>query len=136
VGLIARNAESAGISTLCMSSALDITQSVNPPRAAFLDYPLGHTAGPPERPELQTAILDEALRGFTDFHKPGMVKTLPFAWPNQPDWKAGPGMIGDQRTERFDAPQYQSEDDLIRFEKNDLSALAGCGCPECSAGVA
>ena len=38
VGLIARNAEAAGIPTLSMGSALDIMQAVNPPRAAFLDF--------------------------------------------------------------------------------------------------
>jgi hypothetical protein len=136
VGLIARDAESAGISTVCMSSAIDITRSVNPPRAVFLDYPLGHTAGPPGRPDLQVAILEEALRGLTDFREPGMVRELPFVWPDNPDWKSGSDMLKDQRTERAEVPQFQSEEDRIRFEKHDLSALAGCGCPECSAGVA
>ena len=44
-----------------MSSALDITQSVHPPRAVFLDYPLGHTTGKPHEPALQRDILLQAL---------------------------------------------------------------------------
>jgi len=64
VGLVARSAEAAGIPTLCLASALDITRAVNPPRAAFLDFPLGHTAGKPGDPELQRAILADALSSF------------------------------------------------------------------------
>ena len=63
-----------------MTSALDITQAVYPPRAAFLDYPLGHTTGKPHQPALQREILLEALAGFSDLAAPGSVKTLPFKW--------------------------------------------------------
>jgi hypothetical protein len=28
-----------------MASALDVIKAVKPPRAAFLDFPLGHTTG-------------------------------------------------------------------------------------------
>lgn len=133
MGLIARNAEAAGISTLCMGSALDIIQSVNPPRAVFLDYPLGHTAGPPCRPEMQREIMQAALDAFSDLQTPGMVKILPFAWPDHPDWKSSDDMRRDQRTPRTEAPQYQNGDDRMRAEKSDLSALMVCGCGECRA---
>ncbi|HCG69701.1 MAG TPA: glycine reductase, partial [Gammaproteobacteria bacterium] len=45
VGLIARALEAAGIATICLSSARSITESVGAPRAVYLDYPLGQTAG-------------------------------------------------------------------------------------------
>jgi hypothetical protein len=116
-----------------MSSALDITQSVNPPRAVFLDYPLGHTAGPPNRPDIQIKILQDALKAFSDIQTPGTVRSLPFAWPDNPDWKNAHDMLKDERTERIDVSQYQNEEDRMRAEKRDLSALAVCGCPECMA---
>ncbi len=78
-GLIARELEAAGIPTLCMTSALDNTRSVNPPRAAFLDYPLGHTTGKPNDADLQRRIMREALAGFESMTMPGSVKMLPFA---------------------------------------------------------
>jgi len=131
VGLIARNAEAAGISTVCMSSALDITQSVNPPRAVFLDYPLGHTAGPPGRPDIQEEILMNALDALAGITVPGTVKRLSFLWPDNPDWKNAHGMLKDERTERLDTLQYQNEEDRIRAEKGDRSALSVCGCPNC-----
>ena len=37
--------EAAGISTVSMSNARSITAAANPPRAVYLDYPLGQTAG-------------------------------------------------------------------------------------------
>jgi len=126
VGLIARHAEAAGISTLCMSSALDITQAVNPPRAAFLDYPLGHTTGKPHAPELQREILVQALEGFTSLATPGSVKILPFHWSEDDPWKRTAMMDGDSRVPRSDSPQYQNDEDRRRAEVNNPEACAIC----------
>jgi len=126
VGLIARHAEAAGISTLCMSSALDITQAVNPPRAAFLDYPLGHTTGKPHAPELQREILVQALEGFTSLTTPGAVKILPFRWSEDDPWKRTAMLDGDTRVPRDDTPQYQNDEDRRRAEVNNPEA-----CPVC-----
>ena len=126
MGLIARQVEAAGISTLCMSSALDITRSVNPPRAAFLDYPLGHTTGKPHQPELQRDILIEALNGFTELTIPGSIKILPFRWSEDDAWKEAAQRGKDDRLPRYDTPQYQTEEDRRRAEANHPEAcLAG-----------
>jgi hypothetical protein len=47
-----------------MSSAWDVTFSVRPPRAVFLDFPLNHQTGKADEPELQRRILLDALRAF------------------------------------------------------------------------
>lgn len=94
-----------------MTSALDITEAVNPPRAAFLDYPLGHTTGKPDEPELQRRILVEALEAFESLTEPGSVKMLPFRWSRADDWKIEVERGTDLRRHRSDAPQYQSERD-------------------------
>ncbi len=124
VGLLARHAEAVGMSTLCMTSALDITQAVNPPRAAFLDYPLGHTAGKPHQPALQRQILLEALAGFGDL-TPGSVKTLPFKWSEDPSWQETAQRGPDDRRPRYDTPQYQYEEDRDRAEAHDSAAHPG-----------
>jgi len=126
VGLIARHAEAAGISTLCMSSALDITQAVNPPRAAFLDYPLGHTTGKAHKPGLQREILVQALEGFTALATPGSVKILPFRWSEDDPWKRTAMVDGDSRVPRSDTPQYQNEEDRRRAEGDNPEACAVC----------
>ena len=126
VGLIARHAEAAGIPTLSMTSALDITRAVNPPRAAFLDYPLGHTTGKLHEPELQREILVQALDGFTSLTTPGSIKTLPFRWSEDDAWKRMAMMEGDTRIPRHDTPQYQTEEDRIRAEQNNPEACLVC----------
>jgi hypothetical protein len=108
-----------------MSSALDITRAVNPPRAAFLDYPLGHTTGKPHQPELQREILVQALASFTSMTIPGSVKILPFRWGDE-DWKRTAMMDGDTRTPRHDTPQYQNEEDRLRAATNNPEACAVC----------
>ena len=107
-----------------MTSALDITHSVNPPRAAFLDYPLGHTTGKPGEPGLQRAILFEALKAFESLSEPGTVKRLPFRWSEDEEWKRTAMAGGDERRPRYDTPQYQNEDDRRRAE--DALACATC----------
>jgi hypothetical protein len=136
VGLIAREIEARGIPTLSLTSALSITRAVNPPRAAFVDYPLGHTAGKPHRPRLQRQLLLDALATFAALDAPGGVVTLPYEWDEDPSWKdrvmrpdpgAGDGGGADDRSARHDTPQYQMEEDQRRAE----AALAAGGCETC-----
>jgi hypothetical protein len=103
--------EAAGMSTLSMSSALDITEAVWPPRAAFLDFPLGHTAGKAGDAELQLAVVRAALGAFERLDAPGLVEHLPFRWSEDDDWKESAMRGGDDRQPRLETPQYQHEDD-------------------------
>jgi len=109
-----------------MGSALDIIKAGNPPRTAFLDYPLGHTTGKPHQPELQREILAQALEGFTSMTVPGSVKMLPFRWSDEDEWKPTAMMNGDSRTPRHDTPQYQTDEDRCRAAENNPEA-----CPVC-----
>ena len=103
-----------------MASALDIMQAANPPRIAFLDYPLGHTAGKPDEPELQRDILTQALAGLTSLSSSGTV-ALPFKWTEDEVWKETAERGADQRLPRRDTPQYQSDEDRRLAEANDPS---------------
>src|SRR3546814_6957411 len=60
MALVARHLEAAGLPTLCIVSARDIVEAVDPPRAVFVDYPLGHTAG--TRSEEHTSELQSLMR--------------------------------------------------------------------------
>lgn len=126
MGLIARHVEAAGIPTLCMGSAIDILKAGNPPRAAFLDFPLGHTTGKPHEPELQREILVQALNAFNTITEPGLIKTLPFRWSEADEWKKTAMTEGDARTPRHDTPQYQTEEDRTRAEANTAQACVVC----------
>jgi D-proline reductase (dithiol) PrdB len=80
VGLIARAIEEAGIPTVSISSALDITTLVKPSRTFFVNYPLGHTAGKPFNKQNQMEILKKVLGEAKDISEPGTIVELPYQW--------------------------------------------------------
>jgi hypothetical protein len=139
VGLIAREIERAGVPTLAMTSAWDITAAVNPPRALYLDFPLGHTTGKPGDRALQRAIVTDALRAFERLREPGTIEALPYEWAADDAWKDrvmrprdgaaadDADAYEDDRVERFDTPQYQCERDRELAE----AALAEGRCETC-----
>ena len=92
-----------------MTSSWAITASANPPRAAFLDYPLGHTAGRPNDLDEQIDIATRALGLIETASAPGLIEPLPHQWPSA--WKAKARELSDKRTERFDTPQYERPGD-------------------------
>ena len=116
---------------MCLSSALSITRAVRPPRASFVDFPLGHTNGRPHALDEQIALMSEALKGFEEMTHSGDIKTLPFEWQPDHGWKDavmrpaapdGAGADSDFRLPRLDTPQYQFESD---------AEAADSGCPTC-----
>ena len=71
-----------------MTSALDITQAVKPPRSVFVNFPLGHQTGKPNQPDLQRQIVRDALAAFETIQRPGEIVTLPYIWdPNDRSWE-------------------------------------------------
>ncbi len=80
MGLLARAIEEAGIPTISLSSALDITSFVRPPRAVFVNFPLGHQAGKPFDPEGQTRIILDALHVLKTATTPGTLVQLQYKW--------------------------------------------------------
>lgn len=87
MGLIARAVEASGIPTISMTSALDITESVKPPRSVFVNFPLGHQTGRPGQPDLQRAIIRDAFRALETITEPGTVVTLPYVWDSDSAWE-------------------------------------------------
>lgn len=72
--------EEAGLPTVSMSSALDITTLVKPPRALFVNFPLGHQCGKPDDPAGQRTILREVLRLLETATKGGTLLHVPVHW--------------------------------------------------------
>ena len=77
---MARHFEEADLSTVSMSSALDITSLVKPPRAVFVNFFLGHQCGKPDDPTGQRAIVREALRLLETVTEGGTLLRLPVRW--------------------------------------------------------
>jgi len=113
VCLLARHFEANGLPTLILGSALDILQAGKPPRAKFLDYPLGFESGRSFDKENQLAVVTAAVKGFDTMTSAG-VEPLDFTWDD--GWRmieernrhsAG----ADQRSPRDTTPRYQTERD-------------------------
>jgi hypothetical protein len=113
VSLVARHLEANGIPTMCIGSAIDILEAGRPPRAVFLDYPLGHTAGKAFDEADQDGIVLAALRGLETFTSPGQLETLPNRWDADGAWQqaAASSDGGDTRQARDETPQFQSAGD-------------------------
>lgn len=86
MGLVARVLEREGIPTVSLTSALDITQRIRPPRAAFLNFPLGNPSGRPHDAESQRQILRDVLCLAETAREPGQIVELPYQWPD-PKWE-------------------------------------------------
>ena len=68
-----------------MTSALDITRLVKPPRSVFLNFPLGHTTGRPFDREGQMQILKRSLEFLVEAQEGGDIKELLDVWSK--DWE-------------------------------------------------
>ena len=124
--LIARYLEAHDIPTLCLGSALDILEAGKPPRAAFVDYPLGHSAGKPFDLADQEDIVHRALTGFEDIKIPGGVITkLENTWDDGL-WRAEASSTegSDTRQPRDTTPQFQfAEDRAAAMAKERIAPL-------------
>ena len=125
MGLVARALEASGIPTLCLTAAYSITASVNPPRAAFVDLPLGYTAGRPDEPNFQLDLLRKALMAVESATVPGTIVETGIRWSDDESWKDGATsglnngvtvVEGDSRQPRNMEPQYQYEEDRLAVE--------------------
>ena len=120
VCLIARHFESLSLPTLILGSALDILEAGQPPRAKFLNYPLGFESGKFEDKVNQLEVVREALSGFETIEKPSIQK-MEFEWPE--GWeliKNREKGILDLRSPRNEIPQYQFEDDKLSAKEDDV----------------
>ena len=84
--LIARYLEANGIPTLCLGSAFDILSAGAPPRAMFVNYPLGHSAGKPFDRADQEYVVESALNGFNSLKKSSQIGMIDSDWGST-GWK-------------------------------------------------
>jgi len=59
-----------------MTVGLDITRQVRPPRAVFVDYPMGDEIGRPGNSEEQRRIVRGAFEALAAMTEPGMIVDL------------------------------------------------------------
>ena len=92
MGLIARAVEAAGIATIVVSLARDLTAAVGTPRAIFLRWPLGHPLGEANQPAQQRSVIFAGLQQLLAAQEPGQIVEPGWRWRREqyvePDWQA------------------------------------------------
>ena len=87
VAIAAHCLESAGIATVIMGCARDITEYVGVPRLLFSDLPLGNAAGLPHNPDSQNLVTQLAVVLLAEAPAPRTTRQSPLIWSGAADWK-------------------------------------------------
>lgn len=124
MGLVARVLEGEGLVTVSITGAHDITERVRPPRAAFLDYPLGNAMGRPHQPEEQRAICLSVLELARNQVEPGTITDLAYVWPEEgwgatiaEQYRRDRATVARQRQAEFDAAGvHRAAEQVARVE--------------------
>jgi len=80
VGLIQREIEKGGISTVGISIVRRFSEEIKPSRTVFLRWPYGHPLGEPFNVAQQRTVLMDALNALYSIKTPGEIIDLPYRW--------------------------------------------------------
>ncbi len=88
MSLVSRQLEANGIPTVVIGAARDIVEECGVARFLFTDFPLGNPCGRPYEPEMQRAIVGQALDLLESARMPRTTVQTPFCWSEDESWKA------------------------------------------------
>ena len=80
MGLVCRVLEEQGIATVYVATGRDLSALVKPPRALFVNHPMGNNFGRAEDVETQTDILRTALGMVVSVSQGGALTDYPTTW--------------------------------------------------------
>ena len=124
MSLVARHLEANGIPTVIVGSALDIVEHCGVARFLFTDFPLGNPAGHPWDRAMQRAIAAQALELLAGAAGPRTTVRAPFAWKDDPGWRARYGRIDPVRMAKL-----RAEGEERRRRQAEAKALKERGAP-------
>ena len=91
MGLLAREIESRGVTTVALALVKEVAEAARAPRFLYLHWPFGHALGEPGHIAQQRTVLYDMLSMAVSAPCPGMVIELPYRWrretyPPVEDW--------------------------------------------------
>ena len=91
MGLLAREVEAAGVTTVGLALVREVAIAAHAPRLLFVHWPFGHALGEPGRVEQHRTVLRDMLSMARRAPRPGLVVDLPYRWrresyPPITDW--------------------------------------------------
>jgi D-proline reductase (dithiol) PrdB len=92
VGLLAREIETRGVTTVGLALVKEVAVAAHAPRFLYLHWPFGHALGEPGNIAQQRTVLHDMLSMAISAPRPGLVLELPYRWrretyPPARDWK-------------------------------------------------
>jgi hypothetical protein len=92
VGLLAREIESRGVTTVGLALVREVAVAAHAPRFLYLHWPFGHALGEPGNVGQQRTVLHDMLSMAMSAPAPGLVVDLPYRWrretyPPVGDWR-------------------------------------------------
>jgi hypothetical protein len=93
VGLLAREVEAAGVTTVCLALVREVAEAARAPRMLYVHWPFGHAMGEPGRVDQHRVVLRDMLSMARRAPRPGLVVDLPYRWRRETylpisDWAA------------------------------------------------
>ena len=93
MGLLAREIEAYGVTTVAMALVRELAVMVKAPRMLFLHWPFGHALGEPNNRDQQHTVLHDVFSMARCAPRPGLIVDLPYQWKRQvytpiSDWTA------------------------------------------------
>jgi len=91
VGLLAREIEDKGVTTVALALVKEVAVAARAPRFLYLHWPFGHALGEPGHVAQQRTVLHDMLSMAISAPRPGLVIELPYRWrretyPPVDDW--------------------------------------------------
>jgi D-proline reductase (dithiol) PrdB len=80
VGLLAREIEARGVTTVGLALVKEVAVAANAPRFLYLRWPFGHALGEPGNVAQQRTVLHDMLSMAVSAPGPGIVVDLPYRW--------------------------------------------------------
>jgi D-proline reductase (dithiol) PrdB len=80
VGLLAREIEARGVTTVGLALVKEVAVAAHAPRLLYLHWPFGHALGEPGNLAQQRTVLHDMLSMAVVAPRPGLVVELPYRW--------------------------------------------------------
>jgi D-proline reductase (dithiol) PrdB len=93
VGLLAREIEAVGVTTVSLALVKEVAEAAHAPRFLYVHWPFGHALGEPGNVAQQRAVLHDMLSMAASAPRAGLVIELPYRWRREKyarvvDWSA------------------------------------------------
>ena len=80
MGLLAREIEARGVTTVGLALVKEVAVAAHAPRFLYLHWPFGHALGEPGNVAQQRTVLHDMLWMAVSAPRPGLVIELPYRW--------------------------------------------------------